>query len=52
MSYLMELRGLVGRRLLLVPSVAAVIRDGAGQLLLHEKASGEGWKAGACPPGP
>ena len=53
MSYLMELRGLVGRRLLLVPSVAAVIRDGAGQLLLHEKASGEGWSlpAGAIEPG-
>lgn len=43
MSYLMELRGLVGRRLLLVPSVAAIIHDGEGRLLLHEKASGEGW---------
>ncbi|MGB3877835.1 MAG: NUDIX domain-containing protein [Shinella zoogloeoides] len=52
-SYLMELRGLVGRRLLLVPSVAAVIRDGDGRLLLQEKASGEGWSlpAGAIEPG-
>lgn len=53
MSYLMELRGLVGRRLLLVPSVAAIIHDGEGWLLLHEKASGEGWSlpAGAIEPG-
>lgn len=52
-SYLMELRGLVGRRLLLVPSVAAVIQDGDGRLLLQEKASGEGWSlpAGAIEPG-
>jgi 8-oxo-dGTP pyrophosphatase MutT (NUDIX family) len=52
-SYLMELRGLIGNRLLLLPSVAAVIRDHAGDLLLQEKASGEGWSlpAGAIEPG-
>ena len=42
-SYLMELRGLIGNRLLLLPAVAAVIHDHAGNLLLQEKASGEGW---------
>ncbi|MGO6984302.1 NUDIX domain-containing protein [Rhizobium leguminosarum] len=52
-SYVMELRGQVGKRLLLVPSVAAVIHDRAGKLLLQEKASGEGWSlpAGAIEPG-
>ncbi len=49
----MELRGLIGNRLLLLPSVAAVIHDYAGNLLLQEKASGEGWSlpAGAIEPG-
>ena len=49
----MELRGLIGNRLLLLPSVAAVIHDHAGNLLLQEKASGEGWSlpAGAIEPG-
>nr|WP_246705769.1 NUDIX domain-containing protein [Rhizobium leguminosarum] len=52
-SYLMELRGLIGNRLLLLPSVAAIIHDHAGNLLLQEKASGEGWSlpAGAIEPG-
>ena len=52
-SYLMELRGLIGNRLLIIPSVAAVIHDHAGNLLLQEKASGEGWSlpAGAIEPG-
>lgn len=52
-SYLMKLRGLVGNRLLLVPSVAAIIHDQDGNLLLQEKASGEGWSlpAGAIEPG-
>ena len=52
-SYVMELRALFGKRLLLVPSVAAVIHDRAGNLLLQEKASGEGWSlpAGAIEPG-
>ncbi|MGF6174236.1 hypothetical protein ABIE33_002541 [Ensifer sp. 4252] len=46
-SYLTELRGLIGNRLLLLPSVAAVIHDHAGKLLLQEKSSGRG---GACLP--
>lgn len=52
-SYPMELRGLIGNRLLLLPAVAAVIHDQAGNLLLQEKASGEGWSlpAGAIEPG-
>lgn len=52
-SYPMELRGLIGNRLLLLPSVAAAIHDHAGNLLLQEKASGEGWSlpAGAIEPG-
>ncbi|OCP37376.1 NUDIX domain-containing protein [Ensifer sp. LC163] len=52
-SYVMELRGLIGNRLLLLPSVAAVIHDAKGNLLLQEKASGEGWSlpAGAIEPG-
>jgi 8-oxo-dGTP pyrophosphatase MutT (NUDIX family) len=52
-SYIMELRRLVGPRLLLLPGVAAVIHDPAGRLLLQEKASGEGWSllAGAIEPG-
>jgi len=52
-SYIMELRGLIGNRLLLLPSVAAVIHDHAGNLLLQEKASGEGWglPAGGIEPG-
>ncbi|MHC2219467.1 NUDIX domain-containing protein [Rhizobium leguminosarum] len=51
--YLMELRVLIGNRLLLLPSVAAVIHDHAGNLLLQGKASGEGWSlpAGAIEPG-
>ncbi|AGS20299.1 NUDIX domain-containing protein [Rhizobium etli] len=51
-SHIMELRGLIGNRLLLVPSVAAVIHDDEGNLLLQEKAS-EGWSlpAGAIEPG-
>ncbi|HBF32088.1 NUDIX domain-containing protein, partial [Rhizobium sp.] len=52
-SYVMELRSLIGNRLLLLPSVAAVIRNSEGKLLLQQKASGEGWSlpAGAIEPG-
>jgi 8-oxo-dGTP pyrophosphatase MutT (NUDIX family) len=52
-SYIMELRGLIGSRLLLLPSVAAVIHDAAVNLLLQEKSTGEGWSlpAGAIEPG-
>lgn len=52
-SYVMKLRDLIGNRLLLLPSVAAIIHDDAGRLLLLEKASGEGWSlpAGGIEPG-
>ncbi|NLS00098.1 NUDIX domain-containing protein [Rhizobium sp. P38BS-XIX] len=52
-SYLVDLRRLIGNRLLLLPGVAAVIHDAAGNLLLQEKSSGEGWSlpAGAIEPG-
>ncbi len=52
-SYLTELRSLIGNRLLLLPSVAAVIHDRAGKLLMQEKSSGEGWSlpAGTIEPG-
>ncbi|MCF1451347.1 NUDIX domain-containing protein [Agrobacterium vitis] len=52
-SYLMDLRGLIGNRVILLPSVAGVIHDHTGKLLLQEKASGEGWSlpSGAIEPG-
>lgn len=51
--YYRLLRSKLGRDLLLVPSVAAVIHDAHGRLLLQERASGEGWSlpAGAIEPG-
>jgi 8-oxo-dGTP pyrophosphatase MutT (NUDIX family) len=51
--YYRGLRSKIGNGLLLLPSVAAVIRDVDGRLLLQEKSSGEGWSlpAGAIEPG-
>jgi 8-oxo-dGTP pyrophosphatase MutT (NUDIX family) len=51
--YLRHLRSKIGHDLLLLPSVAAVIKDAAGRILLQEKSSGEGWSlpAGAIEPG-
>jgi ADP-ribose pyrophosphatase YjhB (NUDIX family) len=51
--YFRQLRSKLGHSLLLVPSVAAVIRDGQGRLLLQEKSAWEGWSlpAGAIEPG-
>ena len=51
--YYRELRSKVGKQLLLVPSVAAVIRDRGHRILLQEKRNGEGWSlpAGAIEPG-
>jgi 8-oxo-dGTP pyrophosphatase MutT (NUDIX family) len=51
--YLRRLRSKIGHDLLLLPSVAAVIKDGEGRILLQEKSSGEGWSlpAGAIEPG-
>jgi ADP-ribose pyrophosphatase YjhB (NUDIX family) len=42
-DYIQSLRSKVGSQLILLPSVAAVISDEAGRLLLQEKSSGEGW---------
>jgi 8-oxo-dGTP pyrophosphatase MutT (NUDIX family) len=51
--YFKQLRAKIGHDLLLVPGVAAVIRDSTGRLLLQERSSGEGWSlpAGAIEPG-
>jgi 8-oxo-dGTP pyrophosphatase MutT (NUDIX family) len=51
--YFKQLRAKVGHDLLLMPSVAAVLHDAHGRLLLQEKSSGEGWSlpAGAIEPG-
>ena len=51
--YFKQLRAKIGHDLLMMPSVAAVIRDSSGRLLLQEKSSGEGWSlpAGAIEPG-
>jgi 8-oxo-dGTP pyrophosphatase MutT (NUDIX family) len=51
--YYRRLRQLVGQQLLMMPGVAAVIRDDAGRLLLQEQADGEGWSlpGGAIEPG-
>jgi 8-oxo-dGTP pyrophosphatase MutT (NUDIX family) len=51
--YLRHIRSKIGHDLLLLPSVAAVIKDFAGRILLQEKSSGEGWSlpAGAIEPG-
>jgi addiction module HigA family antidote len=50
--YFQDLRSKVGHALLLVPSVAAVIRNGDGELLLQQKVGGA-WSlpAGAIEPG-
>jgi 8-oxo-dGTP pyrophosphatase MutT (NUDIX family) len=50
--YIRELRRKVGTGLLLVPGVAAIIRDGEGRLLLHQRPDG-GWNlpGGALEPG-
>ncbi|MEZ4702499.1 MAG: NUDIX domain-containing protein [Rhodothermales bacterium] len=51
--YYQQIRVRIGHQLMMVPSVAAVIRDEEGRLLLQHKASGEGWSlpAGAIEPG-
>jgi 8-oxo-dGTP pyrophosphatase MutT (NUDIX family) len=52
-SYIIDLRAKIGNQLLLLPSVAAVIHDGDGSLLLQQKAGSEGWSlpAGGIEPG-
>ncbi|WP_370229798.1 NUDIX domain-containing protein [Cognatishimia sp.] len=42
-SYIQSLRRKVGHDVLMVPSVAAIIRDGHGRLLLQKKGGKEGW---------
>ncbi len=42
-TYIQNLREKIGTDLLLCPGVAAVIHNAEGQILLQEKASGEGW---------
>jgi 8-oxo-dGTP pyrophosphatase MutT (NUDIX family) len=51
--YFKNLREKIGNDLLLIPSVAAVVTDGEGRILLQEKSSGESWSlpAGAIEPG-
>ena len=53
MNYIRNLRKQIGKELILVPSVAAVIRDGAGRLLLQRKSEDGSWSlpAGAIEPG-
>lgn len=51
--YVREMRGLVGTRLILLPAVAALIRDGEGRILLQRRADDGRWNlpAGAVDPG-
>lgn len=51
--YIKRLRDQIGSELLMVPSVAILVHDNDGRLLLQKKANGEGWSlpAGAIEPG-
>lgn len=42
-SYIQDLRQKIGHDRLMMPSVAAIIRDDRGRLLLQRKAGSEGW---------
>ncbi|MCD1266473.1 NUDIX domain-containing protein [Shinella sp. AETb1-6] len=43
LNYIQSLRAKIGRDLIMLPSVAAVISDAEGRLLLQRKGQGEGW---------
>lgn len=51
-GYLKGLREKIGHELVLSPSVAAVIRDGAGNVLIHQRSDNGAWEipAGAVDP--
>lgn len=53
LNYIKSLRAKIGHDLIMLPSVAAVISDAEGRLLLQRKGRGEGWSlpAGAIEPG-
>ena len=52
-EYMRDLREAVGSRLILVPAVAAIIRDARGRVLLMQRAEDGGWSlpAGGIDPG-
>jgi ADP-ribose pyrophosphatase YjhB (NUDIX family) len=52
-TYLRELRGIVGQRLLLLPGVSAIVRDDAQRVLFIRRADDGRWglPAGAVDPG-
>jgi 8-oxo-dGTP pyrophosphatase MutT (NUDIX family) len=52
-AHIEALRALVGKQLLLLPGVAAIIRNGAGEVLLHTRSDDGRWSlpAGAIEPG-
>ena len=52
-DYVRDLRLAVGSRLLLMPAVAAIVRDGGGQVLVMQKAEDGAWSlpAGSIEPG-
>lgn len=52
-SYIIGIREKIGPDLLLLPSVAALVHDDQGRLLLQRKAGSEGWSlpAGGIEPG-
>lgn len=52
-DYLRQLRQIVGSQLLLLPAVAAIVRDDAGRVLLMQSAATGRWSlpAGAVEPG-
>jgi 8-oxo-dGTP pyrophosphatase MutT (NUDIX family) len=51
--FLAEIRAHLGTRLLLLPSVAAIVRDDAGRILLQKRSDNGAWDlpAGAIDPG-